>query len=650
LSENFSDSVLKKQPFDLVYRIISANGFVKTVHSIGEIIVDQIGNAAKMFGTFQDISIQKEIEKALYESEERFRLTFDQSPIGAAIVSLDQRFIKANDVFCHMVGFNKSELISRSFEQITHPEDLAECYALTKRLINGEIDRLSMEIRYIHKYGTIVWIHLLMKLVKDISGIPLYFMSTMEDITQQREIKNKLSILSRATEQSPASIIITDLNGNIEYVNPKFEELTGYTLEESIGNNPRMLKSGFTSDEVYRDLWNTVRSSKNWHGEFVNRKKNGEIYYESAVISPITDENEHITHFVAIKEDVTERKKGEQALKDSEERFRYMADSAPVFIWLAGNDKNFSYFNKPWLVFTGRDIEQEKGFGWTENLHPEDYQCTLDTYHKSFDSQVPFEMEFRLKRSDGKYRWIYDSGIPLYSNNKTFIGYIGSCIDITEHKQAKNGLVSTVIHTQEKERIRFAQDLHDGLGPLLSGIKLYFQWLSEDHTDEKWNIIIEKGNKLLDSAIQTIHELSNNMSYSSITNNGFSEALSNFIADLNITSRLSISFSPAPLPHFGEDMEIALFRICTELINNTIKYAEASVAEIIMKFDKTLQLIILEYFDNGSGFDLNAVKMNNKGLGLKGIESRVTSLNGKFAIHSKSGEGMKVCISLPVYV
>lgn len=137
-----------------------------------------------------------------------------------------------------------------------------------------------------------------------------------EIIKQKIETEQRLSILSRAVEQNPASIVLTDINGNIEYVNPKFTELTGYSENEILGENPRILKSNVATTEEYKDLWKTITSGKEWRGEFQNRKKNGDVYFESALISPIADENGRITHFLAVKEDITERKVAEEVLRN----------------------------------------------------------------------------------------------------------------------------------------------------------------------------------------------------------------------------------------------------------------------------------------------------------------------------------------------
>jgi PAS domain S-box-containing protein len=144
-----------------------------------------------------------------------------------------------------------------------------------------------------------------------------------------------------------------------------------------------------------------------------------------------------------------ERRHNESMLKESERRFRLTADAAPVMIWISGIDKLCTWFNKPWLDFVGRAMEQELGNGWSENVHRDDFDRCLRTYVDAFDARRPFSMEYRLRRHDGEYRWVLDNGIPLWEPAGEFAGYIGSCIDITERKQAedhKSLLVSELDH------------------------------------------------------------------------------------------------------------------------------------------------------------------------------------------------------------
>jgi PAS domain S-box-containing protein len=143
---------------------------------------------------------------------------------------------------------------------------------------------------------------------------------------------------------------------------------------------------------------------------------------------------------LALVRDITERKRAEEALRQSEARFRNMADTAPVMIWVAGTDRLCTYFNKRWLDFTGRSLEQELGNGWLEGVHPDDYDKCLETYTAAFDRRKPFKMEYRLRQASGKYCWIFDSGTPRFSSESEFLGYIGSCIDITERKESEEEL------------------------------------------------------------------------------------------------------------------------------------------------------------------------------------------------------------------
>jgi PAS domain S-box-containing protein len=146
------------------------------------------------------------------------------------------------------------------------------------------------------------------------------------------------------------------------------------------------------------------------------------------------------TPFMVLSVLMEERRQTELAFRESEKRFRLVADTAPVLIWMAGTDKLCTYFNQPWLDFTGRPLDFELGNGWSESVHPEDLQVCMETYIQAFDRHVEFSMEYRLRRVDGEYRWLLDVGVPRFNPDGSFAGYIGSCIDVTQRKQAEEDL------------------------------------------------------------------------------------------------------------------------------------------------------------------------------------------------------------------
>ena len=259
--------------------------------------------------------------------EKQFKDTLDQVAVGIAHVDLNGQFIMANRRFCEITGYLEQEILKNTYHDITYPDDLDIQYQIRKRVLDGEDSNYTIEKRYIKKDNSVIWVSLTVTLVRQPDNKSSYFISIVNDITQRKQNEEKMRKLSLATEYSSATIVITDVEGNIEYTNPKFTELTGYRFDEISGKNPRILKSGKTPPETYNELWKAITSGSEWKGEFCNRKKNGELYRESASISPVKNDKGIVTHFVAVKEDITERYKANKRLNAQHVIAQVLAES-----------------------------------------------------------------------------------------------------------------------------------------------------------------------------------------------------------------------------------------------------------------------------------------------------------------------------------
>jgi PAS domain S-box-containing protein len=269
------------------------------------VVRDSAGTPLCCIGIVEDTTERKQAEKALRESEERFRMIYEHAAVGIARISLDGRWLTVNQSLCAILGYTQTELLERTFQEMTHPEDLAASVSLRKSLLVGRREAYTQDKRYTRKDGSSVWARVSVSLVRDSSGDPEYFLSVIEDISERKQAEQALVRLATAVEQAAENIVITDIDGTIQYVNPAFERTTGYPRCEVIGQNPSLLKSGNQDKAFYKALWDTIRKGDVWTGHFANRKKDGSLYEEEATISPVRDASGKLVNFVAVKRDVT---------------------------------------------------------------------------------------------------------------------------------------------------------------------------------------------------------------------------------------------------------------------------------------------------------------------------------------------------------
>jgi len=284
------------------------------------------------------------------------------------------------------------------------------------------------------------------------------FMDGVWKAVKRFQMQQQMRLQSAALEAAASVVVITDRDGRIEWVNPAFTGVTGYTLEEVRGQNPRILKSGKQDQAFYENLWNTILCGQVWRGEMINRRKDGSLYIEQAVISPVCNSEGEIEHFIAIKEDITDRRKAEEAARESEQRFALMAEAAPVMIWMTNADGLDGYVNRAWREFMGCREDDDLNRVWEERIHPNEREALVLAYRQSMQLRLPFIAEYRLRRADGEYRWVSDHGEPRFSASGEFLGMIGVFYDITEQRQqsallaaisAVNRALTRAIHPQD---------------------------------------------------------------------------------------------------------------------------------------------------------------------------------------------------------
>jgi PAS domain S-box-containing protein len=253
--------------------------------------------------------------------------------------------------------------------------------------------------------------------------------------------------ISELVAQSPEAVAVLSTTDDVLRISNEFAHMFGFEPDEVLGRPINELIVPETLLESAREYTSQLRRGQRVEIETVRRRRDGTDVHVIILAAPlIAASGEHIANY-AIYRDITERKHAEERLIESEARFRAMADKAPVLIWTSGTDGLCDYFNKPWLEFTGRTMEQEVGTGWTQGVHPDDLQVSLDCYWPAFHAREAFRMEYRLRRADGEYRWVLESGVPRYTGAGEFAGYIGSNIDVTDRKRVE----------EERERLRQLQ-------------------------------------------------------------------------------------------------------------------------------------------------------------------------------------------------
>jgi PAS domain S-box-containing protein len=399
---------------------------------------------------------------ALRDREQKLRLMTNSLSEMVLAYDMDRRLIFANSAVQKITGYSTEALQRYKSICWVHPDDRLRMYGHWDKLFQGATLR-DEEYRLVTKDGRTRWVIASWGPVFDEGGRQVGVQCSERDITERKRTEQAL----RESEQRFRELlervrlvaIIIDRHGIITFFNDYALAITGWRREEVIGRDAKDFINAEYLLQV-RDEKTTALLSTGWiqpatEGSLL--EKSGHRLWIHWSTTPLRDPAGLIAGFASLGEDVTELRalRAKAAQLESEERFRNMADTVPLMIWMAGPDRSCTFVNKGWLAFTGRALEEELGSGWTANIHPDDLDCCLDLWNRAFDTRRDFQLEYRKLRADGEFRWVFGTAIARYVDGE-FAGFVGTCTDITDLKRNRDENV--------------ARQKLEGLGRLVGGI------------------------------------------------------------------------------------------------------------------------------------------------------------------------------------
>ncbi|GFE59644.1 PAS domain S-box protein [Geobacter sp. AOG2] len=402
--------------------------------------------------TFEDATDTKRIEERLNDQFRFLQEIIDTIPNPVYYKDRLGRYIGSNRAFEEFIGRPKKNIFGKTICDLIPGEYAEERFRTSLECIRSAVPQ-TYESFLERADNTLRRIIVTQAPFFDKKGNPTGLVGTFIDITERHALEEEVRKLSLAVEQSPVSIVITDTEGRIEYVNPRFCQVTGYTREEAVGQTHRILKSGETSPERYVELWRTISSGNEWHGEFHNKRKNGELYWEFASISPLFDKEGLITGYLASKEDITERKAVEMALNESEARLNKLVNSAQDAIIMLNPDGSISMWNESAIRIFGYSPQEAIGQDFHRLIAPERY---LDQHAQAFKkflttgegAAVGQVLElFGLRKNGDEFP------VELAMSSVQINGQwhaIGILRDITARKQAEQSLTESKAELEVK--------------------------------------------------------------------------------------------------------------------------------------------------------------------------------------------------------
>ena len=384
-----------------------------------------------IYAAARDITDRKQAETEQRESTERHRSLFEGVPVGIYRSTPRGEMLDANPALIEMLGCRDREslLATNAADFYVDPAERGRWQDAVEHA--GVVYRHEIQLRRCDR--TVIWVRDIARAVWDNHGHVLHYEGMWEDITQRKQSEEELSKLSSAVERTPDPVLIASANGTIEYVNAAFEKVSGFSAQEVIGQTPRILKSGIHPQEFYRHLWDTILAGRPWRGTFVNRRKDGQLYFAEASIAPIFSTQGKITHFVSVERDITERKQAEKKLREFADEISDLYNNAPCGYHSLDPEGVFIQINETelrWLGYSRNEILGKKKF--TDVISKEDVRAFEMNFATLKETGSVRDLEFRMVRKDGTLLPVLLSATAVKDSTGKFKLSRSTVFDVTE--------------------------------------------------------------------------------------------------------------------------------------------------------------------------------------------------------------------------
>jgi PAS domain S-box-containing protein len=647
---------INRTEFDQEFRCVWPDGAEHWLRSTGKFFYGPDGEAQRLVGVSRDITPGKQAEQALRQRETELREAQRIAKVGSWQWDPETDSVTWSEELYRIAGLDPSmpAVSYKDHGKIYSAESWERLQAAVEEALRtGTPYELDVEmIRFDDERR---WLTARGEVRRDSHGRIVQLRGTVQDITERKRI-------DEALRKSEARLRFTQENAHIgvyEWDILKNENFQSAEMERIYEVKPGSFAAGVYTwmehihpedrERMERELREHLERGGPADSEFRIIRPSGEVRSLFSRGHVFTDSMSRPIRMVGIAIDITERKRVAEALRESEERFRMVANTAPVMIWMSGPDKLCTYFNEPWLEFTGRPLEAELGNGWAEGVHPEDVASCVDKYSKAFDRRERFQIEYRLRRHDGEYRWVLDIGVPQFKSDGSFAGYIGSCIDISERKLADEAISSVsrrLIEAHEEERTRIARELHDDINQRLALLEIDLEQMDTASLSLSASLNIKAFQQRLSEVASDVQGISHRLHSSKLEYLGLAAAIRSFCKELSERQKVRINFTcDCTARTLPPEVSLCLFRVAQEALLNCVKHSGVRDFEVdLTELGEKIQLTVS---DSGVGFDLMKTS-HHTGLGLISMHERVRLIKGTISILSEPMKGTRVQVRAPV--